>query len=518
MNKTEITTSFFGIPRSFSAASLLKHVALMPLVLALASCGGGSSSSTSTPATTAASTTPVTPNVPGTVSSTLAGFTLLISQNGSGTDGTLSLGGPVDTAHPFFVARGNGRSCATCHSPQEGWSIRPDVLATRFDASAGTDPVFRPVDGANSPLASVGTLAEKRVAYSLLLGRGVIRIGLPIPAGAEFELAAVADPYGYASAKELSLFRRPMPTTNLKFKTSLMWDSRETAVDPSAANCVFGSNPALCFASLDTDLLHQANTAIMGHAEAAQGLTATEQRAIVDFEKGLFTAQLTTSAAGDLTTGGAQGGPLALSQNTFYFGINDIVAGDYKTQAAFNRQAMTMFSAWQPLGQQAVASTATSVAEGSVARGEVLFNTHPLTITGVNGFNDVLGRNAIAGTCTSCHSTPNVGTHSLPRLMNTGIAAGNRRTGDMPLYTLRNISTRQQVDTMDPGLAMQTGKWADIGKMAVPSLRGLESRSPYFHDGSANDLRQVINFYDRQFQMNLSPRETADFIAFMQSL
>ena len=88
--------------------------------------------------------------------------------------------------------------------------------------------VFRTNDGANSPNADVSTLAGAPTAYSLLLRKGLIRVGLAMPAGAEFELVAVDDPYHYASAAELSLFRRPLPTTNLKFLTTVMWDGRET--------------------------------------------------------------------------------------------------------------------------------------------------------------------------------------------------------------------------------------------------------------------------------------------------
>src|SRR5262249_56526076 len=87
--------------------------------------------------------------------------------------------------------------------------------------------VFRTVDGSNSPKADVSTLAKRRQAYSMLLTKGVIRIGLPVPTNAEFELVAVDDPYKFASAAELSLFRRPLPTTNLKFDSTVTWDGRE---------------------------------------------------------------------------------------------------------------------------------------------------------------------------------------------------------------------------------------------------------------------------------------------------
>jgi cytochrome c peroxidase len=74
------------------------------------------------------------------------------------------------------------------------------------------------------------------------------------------------------------------------------------------------------------------------------------------------------------------------------------------------------------------------------------------------------------------------------------------------------------IDTIDPGRAMQTGKWSDIGRFKVPSLRGLESRSPYFHDGSAQEVEEVVRFYDQRFRMALTPQELADRSAFLRAL
>ncbi len=96
------------------------------------------------------------------------------------------------------------------------------AVAHRFAESHGLDPIFRPVDGANSPTADVSTRAARRTAYSMLIEKGVLRVGQPMPANAQFELVAVDDPYGYASAHDLSLFRRPLPTTNLGFLSTVM--------------------------------------------------------------------------------------------------------------------------------------------------------------------------------------------------------------------------------------------------------------------------------------------------------
>src|SRR5256885_16451474 len=85
-----------------------------------------------------------------------------------------------------------------------------------------------------SPRADVSTVEARRSAYRLLLERGLIRVGLSVPADAEFSVDAIDDPYGYATARELSIFRRPLPTTHLRFGASIMWDGRELALDAQA--------------------------------------------------------------------------------------------------------------------------------------------------------------------------------------------------------------------------------------------------------------------------------------------
>lgn len=430
----------------------------------------------------------------------------------------------------FFQSLGiNGRACVHCHLPGEAWTITPAGVQRRFshpldlsdpdclvDATAcaaepdparyGLDPIFRTVDGANSPEADVSTAAARQNAYSMLLDRGVIRVGLPIPENAEFELTAVDDPYGHASAADLSLFRRPLPTTNLRLSppdkqtggipvlTAVMWDGRETL---PGHDIIF-------------DLLDQANGATLGHAQATAGLTSAQRAAIVEFETGLHTAQIADTVAGALTVANASGGPdwLASSQ-PFYVGINDVLVGDAVTLAPFTPDVFTIYAAW---------AGSPDPGRAQIARGEALFNRKPIMITGVGGLNDALGVPAIAGTCTSCHDSPNYGHHSVTLPINIGTADGARRTPDFPLYTLRNKLTEATIQTTDPGRALVTGRWADIGKFKGPILRGLAGRAPYFHNGMAATVRDVIDFYDGRFAIGFTEAEKADLAAFLLAL
>ena len=122
----------------------------------------------------------------------------------------------------------NGRTCFTCHQPQNGWGVSAKDVAERFERSAGTDPIFRLVDGATCPSADVSTLRARKRAYKLLTEKGLIRVGLAVPATAEFVVTAIDDPYRCSTNPEtgsgiLSMYRRPLPTTNIGFLSAVMW-------------------------------------------------------------------------------------------------------------------------------------------------------------------------------------------------------------------------------------------------------------------------------------------------------
>ena len=417
--------------------------------------------------------------------------------------------GAIDTNNAFFKSLGtNGRSCASCHVQSAAWSITPSELQARFAATGGTDPIFRLNDGSNSPNANVATVSARRNAYSMLLRRGVIRVGIGIPATAEFTLADVQDPYGYASASELSLFRRPLPSTNLNFITGVMWDGRET-VTPFQPPMHAGQDNT----ALQTALIQQAGHATLGHAQATVAPSSDQLAEIVSFETGLTTAQIFDDEAEFLNADDAIGGPRVLSSQRFHVGINDTLGAD-PTGALFDPGSMSLFAAWAQSANRGERSRE----RASVARGEALFNHMPITITGVGGLNDALGVPAIAGTCTTCHNAPNVGDHSVGLPLNIGLTDASRRTPDMPLYTLRNKTTGATVQTTDPGLALITGKWKDIGRFKGPVLRALAARPPYFHNGLAASLPDVIDFYDSRFAINMDPGQKRDLVAFLRSL
>jgi cytochrome c peroxidase len=163
----------------------------------------------------------------------------------------------------------------------------------------------------------------------------------------------------------------------------------------------------------------------------------------------------------------------------------------------------------------------------SIARGERLFNETQINITGVGGLNDVLNQTSIPGFCGTCHDTPNVGNHSVTAPLNIGIAnaGANKPPGldisGLPVFTLKCIKgpfAGQVFVVTDPGRAMISGNCADIGKVKGPILRGLAARAPYFHNGSADRLLDVVNFYDQRFGIGFTRQDKEDLVNFLNAL
>lgn len=390
--------------------------------------------------------------------------------------------GTIDESNPFFASLGtNGRSCGTCHKSAEGWTITPLGVTLRFLLTDGTDPIFRPHDGANAPGLDVSTAQARWNAYSLLRTRGVIRFGRGVPATGEFELAAADDPYGFATAAQLSMFRRPLPTANLRFLAAINWDGRNTvAADPT---------------NIQLGLRNQSNGATTGHA---QGMALAEdvRQSIVDFELTLHHAQVWSFDVGSLDAAGANGGVVPLLTQPFQIGINAPPNAD--------RNVFALYNAWANLGGHHNAD------RRRVAAGQEIFNNRTFTVTTPTG--------SFEATCSGCHNTPNVGGSSTLRFFDIGVSKPERRSPKVPLYTFRNKTTGETIQTTDPGRALISGLWSDMNRFKAPGLRGLASRAPYFHDGSADSIRDVVNHYNDHFGIGFSDHEKRALVAFLETL
>ena len=431
---------------------------------------------------------------------------------------TTDASGQIDTTGPFFQNLGtNGRSCSSCHQPADGWTISAADVQTRFNQATfdangvASDPIFRLVDGSTCDQGmDLTTPAGRAQAFTLLTSRGLIRIALPLPANAEFTVDSVVNQYGCGDTSTLSMYRRPLPTANLSFLSQVMWDGRESSALSGTQDITQKTNPA----DLLADLAHQSVSATSIHAQGASAPTSDQQQAIVNFEMELSEAQAIDSVAGSLQADGATGGPSAIANQQFSIGVNDPLSPN----SPFNSNVFTPFNAWVNFPS----NTSAGSQKASIARGEIVFNTKTFTVTGVAGLNDVFFNNGPAVvTCSFCHNDPNLGNHSLSLPLDIGVAGPNTNpleVGYLPSITLRNKATNATILTTDPGVALVTGKWADIGKIKIPILRGLAARAPYFHNGSAQTLLDVVDFYEFRFDLPFSGQDFNDLVAFLSSL
>lgn len=378
--------------------------------------------------------------------------------NAGGEAATFSTQGSVNLTGEYFKVKGtNNQSCATCHVPEEAWSITPGTLQRLFNETNGTHPVFNPTD-ANNPNMDVSTPEARRTAYSMLLTRGVFRRGGPPRPNSEWELIAVEDPHGLASVDQLVHWRRTMPTINFAVGSATVnWDA--------ASNVGKGQRAAL---------VNLTNRLITG---ALQGPTPTPEMIdeIVNFESSLFTAQLTVPGVGHLDADGARGGPEALSKMS-------------KVEGEFD-----LFDAWKGDANPKRAQ---------IARGQELFN----------------GTNVGHLSCNACHNSVNNGTNFSNTLFDINTASVEARTPDLPLYTFRNKQTGEERQLTDAGLGNVTGLWSDLGRFKTPTLRGLAARAPYFHNGIAATLEDVVRHYEKRFGFVFTDEERADLVAFLNAL
>jgi hypothetical protein len=463
--------------------------------------------------------------------------------NEDGTSSTYSTTGGIDLTNPFFQNLGtNGRTCGSCHQPGDGMSVSAAHIQERFSLTRGMDPIFRTVDGSNCDHdIDVSTLAGRRDAYRLLRTRGLIRIAIDVPQTADFAVVSVDNPYLCNETGKISMYRRPLPAANLQFLSAVMFDGRESTPVTGTTKISFDNYPA----SLVSDLAHQSVDATTGHAEGdGTHPTPAEQQQIVAFETSLFTAQVTGRGVGSLDAHGAHGGPDALVDQPFFISINSSVnallpqfeqPGGLTAPGVgtFTPKIFDLFDAWADLPRVSP--------RAAIARGQTLFNSKPITITGVKGINDDVNAGGLApggipslqGTCGTCHDTPNVGNHSFPTPLDIGTgdpgSSASVNMGGLDITYLPQITvcrkdpetslpTSECVTTTDLGQALIDGKFDHVGKIKGPILRGLASRAPYFHNGSARTLRDAVRFYEVRFGLVLTPQEESDLVAFLSAL
>ncbi len=427
----------------------------------------------------------------------------------------VNMDGPIQTRdNPFFEAVGtNGRACVTCHQPSSAMGLSAERIRQQYADSRGFDSVFAAVDGSNCP-----TLPQKeKSSHSLLLDRGLFRIFLPLPANAEFTVEVVRDPtgcntdasYGLQSAHPaISVFRRPRVVGNLKY----------VAASENAFALETRDSAALAADGRDRTLAQQAAEAMHAHEQAGRTLTRDELQQILDFEKQVYVAQTADNVGGDLTE---VDGPLG----AWSLGYGKL-AREGSQQPVFLEA-----NYWKSATASVSGHTKRNDFRESIARGNAIFSSRTFQITGVanlpGSHNGAAVRGAATGTCATCHTAPNAGSNLAQQAMDVGTTTipTALNSDALPLFKLTCRADAaphpylgREVLTTDPGRALVTGKCADIGSIVSQQFRGLAARAPYFANGSARTLRDVVDFYDARFAMHLSPTDKQDLVNFLSVL
>lgn len=443
--------------------------------------------------------------------------------------------------HPFFTPLGeNGRACVTCHQPSNAMSVSVAAIRERWRLTGGRDPLFEAIDGSNNP-----TLPQDRESsHSLLLGRGLFRVSLPWPprpiAGKavvpEFAIDVVTDPtgvnvdpvFGLRSARpSISVFRRPRPVANLKYVMTPdgifnIKTGELTATDPDTGAPV-GMN--LMADSRHLTLKQQAVGAYEDHQEGVRGLAPRDLQALVDFESGVYLAQLTDRWHRSLVE---PSGPAGLGPKAMRDGRTHVLANNSRDPI------FRVFDAWKdPAAISGDVPPAAREFRASVARGNDIFMFRQFWLRDVAHINSVRLGNPIKRSCSTCHNTQMTAMDLAPGWVDLGTTNFPTWT-ESPVFSAASalpvfkVTCRADapphpflgrvIYTTDPGRALITGRCNDVGSIVMQQFRGLAARAPYFANGSATTLRELVDFYDRRFDMKLTEQDRQDLVNFLSVL
>ena len=468
--------------------------------------------------------------------------------NQDGALGILNSAGPIETkGHPFFEPIGsNGRACITCHQPSDAMSLSAATARERWRETGGKDPLFAAIDGKNCP----NLPQDDPASHSLLLNRGLIRVFLPWPplnadgtrVAPEFTIEVVRDPtgcntdaqYGIASNNPtISVFRRPRMAANLKYVTAaafgvspfIVKNGQPAARDPETGALVSMNMMA---DAREPTLRTQAVSAAVTHLEYRGQPSRSDLDRIIAFESQIYAAQRMHRGAGSLVE---PGGPPALGPAALAGGSTGTL-GNNTTRFVF-----PIGESWKSLPRTGDAATdARNELRESVARGHDVFFFRTFWIRDAMHINTVGLGNPAKRTCSTCHGMHMTGMDTVYGWMDTGttnlpwakeppVSPWSTDAAELPLFKLTCKATvaphtflGRVIYTQDPGRALISGKCNDIGAIVMQQFRGLAARAPYFSNGSARTLRELVDFYDRRYNIQYTDREKEDLVNFLSTL
>jgi cytochrome c peroxidase len=347
--------------------------------------------------------------------------------------------------------KGNGRSCADCHMPQDQFQLSPASVETRFKRlewrrlwnPQADDPLFRPIDADD-----FRTRGEHASDFSNLRQNGLIRVVMPLPPNVR-----LIDPLtGQPSAETTVDVWRAVPTIN---------DVKLTGPN-NVISWPRGPNPAGGF-QLDArmaTLQEQALGALQNHAEIQNAPPERLLNDLASFQRLLFTNPRVRSLSDAISAG-----------------VAPLPDPDPKLNA-LETQGKIVF-------QRACAQC-----HGGPDQSTPISTPRPIV-----RYHDILS------------ACPRPVDNMVPaRYTFTPCPPRLQRNARIYQITLADGSITRRTST-DPGRGLLTGVLIpaapptdDWGKFDVPGLRGLRATAPYFHNNSADTLEAVVDHYVEFFK------------------
>jgi hypothetical protein len=265
----------------------------------------------------------------------------------------------------------------------------------------------------------------------------------------------------------------------------------------------------------ESTLRTQAQSAARTHLEISKPLTSAQLDQIQAFELQLYAAQSQSAAAGPLDEAG---GPSGLGPRAMEKGADGALGNNT------SRYVFPMEDKWARSG---------NAARESIQRGHDVFFFRTFWISDAMHINTVGLGNPIKRTCATCHGMHMTGMDTANGWMDVGTTnhpwalepPESPWAAEMPTLPLFRINCSKDLPphpflgrtiyTQDPGRALISGKCEDVGAIVIQQFRGLAARAPYFSNGSAASLRDLIDFYDRRFNIRYTEQEKTDLANFL---
>jgi cytochrome c peroxidase len=421
----------------------------------------------------------------------------------------------------------NGRSCATCHVVDQHTSLHPEHVAALLESDP-SDPLFNPID-ADDPTAAVPTYEH--------LKKGLVRVVINLPAN--MDLIDFAGNVVTPPDRTVQVWRAVPSVENTAISAPYQYDGRKVTLQQQAQGAISTHSQGPIVSSRDLD-------------------------AIAHFQQDQFSSDRAEKVAKKLDAGvppeHIQRPELKMKLNAaqkrgldVYNIACEACHGGAKNLEVVNREVHARaFVELKPDGNVLFDTSVTppvAVLRPQPNNNEFM-NVGFANLTYLGQiFGDLFGPRFNATVAMPQYryrfytdATRTVTQVDLPPVPQTvsGFPFDLRAAVDANGAPIVGPNFLPQLFSTDPGRAAITGDPADFESFDVPQLRGIANTAPYFHDNSAETLRDAVDLYSRFilpffgtalnlpanlppenggfFPESLSPQQKDDLIAFLQIL